>query len=346
MQRAKFTFEFIVIFFLSANYSHFLYSQDFNSFFEKGLNYFAASNYLEAQKNFQAALVLANTDQEKNDASLYIEKCEKCQILHNFGLIALSNKNNNEAILLYSRLLDLNENDELAKQNLTTCAKEVSTVDMIFVEGSKFIMGNIEGENDAVFEHDVVVNDFLIDKYEVTVAQYSLFCKATNKTMPEKPDWGWQENFPIVKISWEDANSYAQWIGKRLPTEAEWEYAARGGANNDKYNYCGSDTVELVACFVGNSNNSPSEVGKFNPNSLGIYDMSGNVKEWCADWYDKNYYYNSPINNPMGPDEGSRLKVTRGGAWILPPAKLSPTYRGYSLYSTDYLGFRCVKDIN
>jgi formylglycine-generating enzyme required for sulfatase activity len=118
----------------------------------------------------------------------------------------------------------------------------------------------------------------------------------------------------VENVSWHDANEYAKKVGKRLPTEAEWEYAARGGNKSKGYTYSGSNGIDAVGWYYDNSNSKTHPVTQKQPNELGLYDMSGNVWEWCSDWYGEESYSSSPQNNPQGPNSGSR-RVLRGGSW-------------------------------
>jgi formylglycine-generating enzyme required for sulfatase activity len=190
--------------------------------------------------------------------------------------------------------------------------------EVIAVKGGTFSMGGTGSDEKPV--HNVTVSDFSIGKYEVTVGQYKAFCTATGKSMTEAPSWGWNDKHPMVNVNYNDAVSYCNWLGEkyggdwRLPTEAEWEYAARGGNKNTGYTYAGSDELEKVGWFADNAGGQPQSVGRKKPNELGIFDMSGNVWEWCKDWYSESYYSNSPSQNPKGAASGT-ARVLRGGSW-------------------------------
>ena len=197
--------------------------------------------------------------------------------------------------------------------------------EMVFVEGGTFMMGctaEQEGyclENE-IPDHQVLVSDFSIGKYEVTFEEYDHFCEVTGREKPDDAGWG-RGRRPVIDVSWEDATAYAEWLSGetgrrfRLPTEAEWEYAARGGKLSRGYIYSGSDSLELVGWFESNAS-STFPVGQRQANELGLYDMSGNVWEWVEDWYVREYY--SLLNegeiavDPQGPVDGSN-RVFRGG---------------------------------
>ena len=211
--------------------------------------------------------------------------------------------------------------------------------DMILVEGGTFTMGATSEQQDSFDDekptHQVNLSNFYIGKYEVTQSLW----KAVMGTNPSK----WQgENLPVEQVSWNDCQKFIKKLnsmtGKnfRLPTEAEWEYAARGGNRSRGYQYSGSNNLEDVAWYASNSAYMPHDVGTKAPNELGIYDMSGNVFEWCHDWYGK--YYRSTQINPTGQSSGS-LRVYRGGSSYYTASncrmakRLSniPDYRIYSL---------------
>jgi formylglycine-generating enzyme required for sulfatase activity len=172
--------------------------------------------------------------------------------------------------------------------------------------------------------HSVKVSDFYMSKTEVTVASYRAFCQANNRKMPDAPGWGWQDNHPVVNVSWNDAVAFCNWIGCRLPTEAEWEYACRAGRTTP-FN-TGENLTTAQANYDGNYLNKyfrkgkyigqTAPVGSYSPNACGLYDMHGNVWEWCCDWYGSDYYAEckkqGTVVNPRGPTTGS-YRVNRGG---------------------------------
>ena len=222
-------------------------------------------------------------------------------------------------------------------------AERAKRGEMILIDGGIFEMGSDDYADERPI-HEVEVKSFYIDKHPVTVKQYKEFCKATNRSLPRSPSWGWFEDHPIINVTWEEANAFACWAGKRLPTEAEWEFAARGGSKSKNYKFSGSNKIEEVAWTKSDSNNRTNPVGKKKANELGIHDMSGNVKEWCSDWY--SIYNIQPKENPSGPLNGT-LKVLRGGSWNLNEQGCRNTIRSGidpELFD-DYIGFRCAQDI-
>jgi eukaryotic-like serine/threonine-protein kinase len=228
---------------------------------------------------------------------------------------------------------------------------------MLLIEGGWLKMGSLEGYDYEQPVHDVYVDSFYIDETEVTNEKFEKFVLATgHKTDAEnlgneKNSWRAfstpdRRNHPVVLVSWNDAAAYAKWAGKRLPTEAEWEYAARGGLIGKKYPW-GDDPPPRKANFGRGRRvqTPPTEpVKSYEPNGYGLYDMAGNVSEWCQDWYDPKYYSSSPERNPSGPSTG-QARVYRGGSWYTDfnqmriAGRLSESQTGYE-YDR---GFRCAK---
>ena len=227
---------------------------------------------------------------------------------------------------------------------------------LILIPGGEFLMGK-DGEGDCEPAHVVRIDSFYMDKCEVTNAQYARFCAATGHPLPEF--WDMEEfhcgadfpDHPVVGVSWRDARAYAAWAGKRLPTEAEWEYAARGGLVGMDYpcgpeiepaaaNYFIRDAAQL-ALYKGGT----VPVGGYPPNGHGLHDMAGNVVEWVADCYDREYYKESPADNPAGPEKG-RFRVIRGGGWHSGPYCNRVYYRNAlpGQWLDFNVGFRCARD--
>jgi formylglycine-generating enzyme required for sulfatase activity len=219
-------------------------------------------------------------------------------------------------------------------------------------------------------EHNVNLTTFEISKFEVTVWEWKQFIKANKMKMPSKPTWGWQDNHPINGVTWNEAIAYCNWLSKkeklqpvyskkgpnficnfkangyRLPTEAEWEFAAKGGTLSKGFKYSGSNSLDDIAWHKGNSTGTPHTIGTKLPNELGLYDMSGNVWEWCWDWYNKDFYKLEKGDNPRGPEMGNRRSV-RGGSWDSQANYVRPANR----ISTEpnktheFYGFRVAKSI-
>ncbi len=213
-------------------------------------------------------------------------------------------------------------------------------------------MGNDNGLSpDESPEHNVILSDFLISATEVTFAQFDQFCGATGRTNPSDNSWG-RDSMPAINVSWDDAFGFCEWASRitgtsiRLPTEAEWEYAARGGTKGRAFQFSGCNDIDVVAWYSENSGQKTHPVGMKLPNELGLYDMTGNVWEWCYDWYGDDYFSASPEKNPRGPESG-QAHVLRGGSWaskasycrITTRSSLRPDYRSAGN------GFRVVREI-
>ncbi len=260
---------------------------------------------------------------------------------------------------------------------------------MVRIPGGKFRMGTVDGMPYEAPVHEIEVRPFLMDEHEVTVAEFAKFVEAKGyKTEAEKfgssgafnshsgewemangADWRHPEgpdsmarpDEPVVQVSWNDATAYAKWAGKRLPTEAEWEFAARGGLEGKKYAW-GDDLRPggrpVANWWQGNfpENNTIEDgflmrapVKSFAPNGYGLYDVAGNAWEWCADWYSADYYASSPKKDPLGPPSGDE-RVIRGGSWMCAEnfcTNYRVAARSHSTPETglNNLGFRCAKDV-
>jgi len=219
---------------------------------------------------------------------------------------------------------------------------------MALIPAGEFQMGDSfnEGHTNERPVHTVYLDAFYIDRYEVTNALYKKFIEATGHQTSRywnDPSYN-QPDQPVVGVSWDDAEAYARWAGKRLPSEAEWEKAARGGLVGKRYPL-GNDISHNDANY-DNAIGITTPVGKFPPNGYGLYDMAGNVGEWVADWYLWNYYDISPQKNPNGPDTGSS-RVHRGGTLVNSPSYSRCAFRNYHHPSlTPYhIGFRCAQDL-
>jgi sulfatase modifying factor 1 len=261
---------------------------------------------------------------------------------------------------------------------------------MVRIPAGTFRMGSTGGPEHELPIHDVELRAFDIDRTEVTVAEFAAFVAATGyRTEAERFGWSgvfdpargtwtavagatWRrpdgperpaagEDEPVTQVSWHDARAFAAWAGKRLPTEAEWEYAARGGVDQAPYvwghelrpggrpvanwwqgTFPAGDTGE-----DGFRGRAP--VGRYPPNGFDLVDVTGNVWEWCADWYDAGYYARSPRRSPAGPPEGT-ARVLRGGSWMCSEnycTNFRPGARSQAAPDTglNNTGFRLVKDV-
>jgi formylglycine-generating enzyme required for sulfatase activity len=263
---------------------------------------------------------------------------------------------------------------------------------MVLIPAGTFAMGDADGQAIELPVHEVTVAAFYMDTHEVTLAQFGEFVDATGyitdaetndvATIWDGEDWNqttsvnWrfdatgnlhtpeEANQPVTHLSWNDASAYAAWAGKRLPTEAEWEYAARGGAAGYKFAWgnepLGTDVVANVSdeSYVKVVTIWPytegyddgyvfgAPVGSFPPNAFGLYDMSGNAWEWCADYFDADYYSRSPSDNPRN-DEPAEGRVLRGNSWDGRPGLMRASRRTSDLQGNSYAdtGFRLAKDI-
>ena len=227
--------------------------------------------------------------------------------------------------------------------NITIPVKDGISIDMVHVEAGTFTMGatpEMENpfDNEKPAHQVTLTNDYYIGKYEVTQALWEA-------VMGKNPSNFKDDNLPVEKVSWDDCQKFISKLNKitgktfRLPTEAEWEFAARGGNKSRGYQYSGSSDLSDVAWYEDNSVNGTHAVGSKQANELGIHDMSGNVYEWCQDW--KDFYSSSSQVNPTGANSGS-YRVSRGGSWNITARHCRSSYR--SINSPDirinFLGLR------
>ncbi len=218
---------------------------------------------------------------------------------------------------------------------------------MVFVKGGCYDMGDTFGDGESVERpvHNVCVDDFYIGETEVTQAKW-------REVMGNNPSYFKDcDDCPVEMVSWNDNQEFIERINQktgkafRLPTEAEWEYAARSGGKKEKYSGTSSESeLGEYAWYDKNSGRQTHPVKQKRPNAIGLYDMSGNVWEWVQDWNDKSYYKNSPMDNPKGPSSGS-YRVFRGGSWFVTGMNARTACRaGYfpgAQYK--YIGFRMAR---
>jgi len=338
---------------------------------------FQQQRYAEAKQKYAAAL------QEKPGDPEIIEKIKACDstlakerseaqnleryvALKNEGDALFKREEFGQAKSKYEQALPYKTGDRYLVTQIQECDRWIARIaekeqqGMKYIPSGSFMMGSAQGNNDEKPLHQVSVDGFFMDKYEVTVAKYQQFLNATSHRLPAN----WTEQLPgpqrpVAYVSWNDATAYAQWAGKRLPTEAEWEYAARSGytglegkewhvypwgdaADSGKANF---DAAKSRSSGWEHANRHLKNVGSYSPNAFGLHDMAGNVWEWCADWYDENYYQNGPARNPRGPANGS-MKVLRGGSWYVDAFNLRSSARSRFKPEalSNYYGFRCAQD--
>ena len=224
-------------------------------------------------------------------------------------------------------------------------------IQLVDIQGGTFMMGcdakdgNCETDEQV---HRVTVSDFRMSKYEITFDLYDAYCDSVGLEKPDDNGWG-RGNRPVINITWREANNFAQWMGGRLPTEAEWEFAARAGGkgafgksnclSKSQANFDGS--IEMMRCGEELSLKRTQPVGSYPPNAHGLHDMYGNVFEWCSDWY--GIYPQGTSINPIGPTEGG-YKVNRGGSWANPATacRVAARETGELEFEGNRIGFRLV----
>lgn len=237
-----------------------------------------------------------------------------------------------------------------------TCVQEQQG-DMVQIPSGCFQMGDSfnEGAPHELPVHTVCVSAFEMDVHEVTNADYKACVDAgvcdppvysSSVSRPSYYGNSAYNNFPVIWVNWDQASEYCKWASKRLPTEAEWEKAARGGLAGNRYPWGNTISgTNANYCDSGDPwDNDTSEVGHYEPNGYGLYDMAGNVHEWVKDWYQDNYYTVSPLNDPQGPT-GGVLRVLRGGSWVSEAftLRVANRYYGDPNLEASAFGFRCAR---
>lgn len=234
----------------------------------------------------------------------------------------------------------------------------------VLIPAGEFLMGSESGREDEKPVHKVYLDAFYIDNFQVTNAQYAVCitagaCTPLHNTTSQtrikyfgEPEFA---NYPVIYVLWQQAREYCQWLGGDLPTEAQWEKAARGGLEGklffwgDTFEGTEANICDISCTQVGKDRNyndgfpDTAPVGSFEPNGYGLYDMAGNTWDWVLDWYSESYYEISPYENPTGPETGVD-NVARGGSWWFSVSAQKVARREIGKFNTNYsdAGFRCV----
>lgn len=225
--------------------------------------------------------------------------------------------------------------------------------DMVRIPRGEFVMGSSDHMDET--PHRVVLDSYFIDKYEVSNAQFGGFMKATGHAAPaywDDPRLN-KPNQPVVGVNWYDAKAFCEWKGKRLPTEAEWERAAKGPEGDRHYPWGHKLTPQHANYGQKVGRTKPVDAYPQGVSGFGVYNMAGNVFEWVSDWYQRDYYKESLALNPQGPREGYNwanqgpVKALRGGSWLAPETSLHTSHRFWNQPENNSygvgLGFRCAK---
>jgi formylglycine-generating enzyme required for sulfatase activity len=229
---------------------------------------------------------------------------------------------------------------------------------LVLIPAGAFLMGSNLGYPAERPEHCAFIDAFYLSSSLVTNEQYARFVQETGHHVPylddrraQRENWDQETSLypsertrhPVVLVSWRDAQAYCEWAGGRLPTEAEWERAARGGMEGRLYPW--GDRIDSSLANYDNQNGT-TPVGSYPPNAYGLHDMAGNVWEWVADWYNPRYYACSPSDNPPGPELGL-TKVLRGGAWLLFPefCRVAYRFRNSPDFRFNLIGFRLARSL-
>ncbi len=232
------------------------------------------------------------------------------------------------------------EMEEARLVPLNPSIKGMGPDDMVYVSYGRFTMGTLKMQTRDSPRHTINIDSFYIDRYEVTQAAYEYVMKSNPSVHKGK-------DLPVENVTWHEAEAFCRTIGKRLPTEAEWEKAAWGGARPIKVVYRLKEEIGDYAWHGTNSSRQTHPVGQKKANGIGIYDILGNVAEWVSDWYGETYYKKSPKSNPSGPASGA-AKVLRGGSWSYSPLDVRPSFRRHLVprQKSSSVGFRCARHSN
>lgn len=278
-------------------------------------------------------------------------------ILMIVGLMSQSydNKKAREQALAMAKAADIKGLEAIPKQDYSLYKTVVGDDgrEMVEIPAGQFRMGGTEGDPDEAPEHPVYLDSYWIDKKEVTQGEYQQYVNMTKQGKPFIPVFEddiskiTKPELPVVGVSWRDAVEFCKWAGKRLPTEAEWEKAARGEARRrypwgDEFGVGRANTDGAEDGFKYLAPPGSFEQGR---SVYGIYDLTGNVAEWVSDTYDEHYYGKSPYRNPAGPPDGE-VKVIRGGSWreTAHGARIAKRFQAKLLRTDSTIGFRCAKD--
>jgi len=351
---------------------------EFEYFWNKGKNAYAQFKYEEAHNAILLAINVDVPPNKKDSVDNFYLQVEKDKRLYNLATGYFYKNEHEKAKPFFDQIYERHHDDTLSLFYSKACFNEdnyQTDPDMIKVEGGQFTMGDTV-YNRKYIEHQVKLTTFYMSKYEVTNAQYARFLNQYTTEHKDKPEYldsiennfiylkgienaemkcgiykdgniykvifGY-ENRPAAYISWYGANAYCEFYGGSLPTEAQWEYAAKGGSKPYEvsktsqgftpYKYSGSDNVDTVAWYSNNSGSKTHSVGTKMPNQLGIYDMSGNLWEWCLDWYSSDYYQTCQnegvVTNPSTAYmQNADRRILRGGGWDYDDEGCRTVFRG------------------
>jgi len=327
---------------------------NYKMFMDFGHQRFNECNYKQASINFESASLVTNVKQEQFDALNNKYLSDTCQKYKDLAAKSYENRNYIVAKKYYELVFEKNPNDFTCSTKIENCQKHINNNynnnSVLLIVGGEFIMGNRNGNANESYEHTVIISDFMIDKYEVTNQQYVNYLNQINISVTEVSRFidlydedclimyknnayltkEGKQNYPVVEVTWFGATEYAKFYDKRLPTEAEWEYVAK--LSNSFENYTHYETL--------------MPVNSGNPDNLGLYNLAGNVQEWCDDYFWENYYQSSPIENPR-PINDNDNKVIRGcsfGSFSYEFANYKRNFED-AKESQKYVGFRCVKPL-